>query len=85
MNNSPDGIKVTERFFEAISMLTAQKTIRGLGTFTRAYGLNRWNMVTIRDNKETAWLKPEYLTYLVRDYNVSAEWLLTGRGGMFKK
>ena len=85
MNNTPEGIKITERFFEALDMVIVQKKIRGLQTFTRNHGINRWNFITIRDNKETTWLKPEYLTYVIQDFGVSANWLLTGEGGMFDK
>lgn len=84
MNISNDGIEVTKRFFEAIDMLKEQKVIRGLQTFTNAYGINRWNMNTVKWNPEKSVLKPEWIVYLVRDYSISAEWLLLGKGGMFK-
>lgn len=83
MNISKEGIAVTNRFFEAIDMLKAQKKIRGLQTFTTAYGINRWNMNTVKWNPERCVLKPEWIVYLVRDYGVSAEWLLLGEGGIF--
>lgn len=74
---------VIRRFFEALYALKARKEIRGKQTFTTQYNINRWNLNTLekdmsRDIFQTAWL-----TYLVRDYGVSAQWLLTGRGDMF--
>ena len=75
--------EITQRFFEALDMLKAQKRIRGMQTFTREYGENYWNFHTCR--KEGLRIKQEWLTYLVRDFDVSATWLLTGRGGMFTK
>lgn len=84
MDISPEGIAVTKRFFEAIDMLKAQKRMRGLLTFTKAHDINYWNINTVRNQPEVSVLKPEWITYLVLDYGISADWLITGRGGMFK-
>lgn len=84
MKISPEGIAITKRFFEALDMLKAQKRIRGLLTFTKAHDINYWNINTVRNQPEVSVLKTEWLVYLTQDYNVSAEWLLTGKGGMFK-
>lgn len=83
MNEPRECLDITRRFFEALDMIKAQKRIRGMQTFTREYGENYWNFHTCR--KDGLRIKQEWLTYLVRDFDVSAEWLLTGRGGMFKK
>ena len=85
MNVSPEGIAIAKRFFEAIDMLKAQKVIRGLQTFTNAYNINRWNMNTVKAQPEVRVLKPEWIVYLVRDYGVSAEWILLGKEPMFKQ
>lgn len=84
MNISKEGVEITNRFFDAIQALGEQGKIRGLQTFTRRYGMNYWNMNTLKNGPETHILKPECLCYLVRDYGVSAEWLLTGKGRMLK-
>lgn len=83
MNEPQECLDITRRFFEALDMIKAQKRIRGLKTFTREYGENYWNVHTIKKNGMR--IKQEWLSYLVSDYDVSAEWLLTGRGGMFTK
>ena len=79
-----DGIAITERFFQAIELLKMQRKIRGLQTYTREYNINRWNLVSTRNKPDRSVLKLEYLVPLVRDFGVSAEWLLTGRGAIFK-
>ncbi len=83
MNISKEGIAVTNRFFEAIDMLIAQRRIRGLQTFTNQYGINRWNMITLKGNPENRVLKPEWIVYLVRDFGISPNWILLGKGDMF--
>ena len=84
MNISKEGIAVTNRFFEAIDMLKAQKKIRGLQTFTRQYDINRWNLNTVKQNPDKSVLKPEWIVYLVRDYGISSDWIITGSGSMFR-
>lgn len=80
-----DSQKIVARFFEAIYRLKATGVIRGKQTFTRSHGINRWNLNTLEKDHSRDIFQPAWLTYLVNDYQVSAEWLLTGRGDMFKK
>lgn len=84
LNISEDAIAITGRFFEAINALRDLKKIRGLKTITQRYGLNYWNMSTLKKEPNKRILKPEYLMYLARDYDVSANWLLLGIGNMFE-
>lgn len=83
MKISPEGIAVTKRFFEALDMLKAQRKTNLL-TFTKAHAINYWNINTVKNQPEIRVLKPEWITYLVIDYGISADWILTGRGSMFK-
>ena len=85
MKISPEGIAITKRFFEALDMLKAQKGIRGLLTFTKAHDINYWNINTVRSQPEASVLKPEWIVYLIRDYNISADWILLGKEPMFKR
>lgn len=85
MNISEEGIQITRRFFAAVERLKQMKRIRGLQTFTREHGINRWNMVTLREDPGNRVLKPEWICYLVKDYGVSAEWIITGKGEMFNQ
>lgn len=83
MNEPRECIEITRRFFEALDMIKAQKRIRGMKTFANLYNENYWNFTTAR--KDGLRIKQEWLTYLVRDFDVSPTWLLTGQGGMFTR
>lgn len=83
MKITPEGIAITKRFFLAIDTLQVMRKIRGLKTFTDKYGINYWNMSTLRKEPERRFLKPEWLSHLVHDYGVNAKWLLLGVGNMF--
>lgn len=81
---APEAVATTKRFFMALEFLQRKRTIRGLRTFTEKYGINYWNFYTLKSEPEGRVMKVEYLTYLVRDFGVSSEWLLLGSGPMLK-
>lgn len=84
MKINKDGQDITKRFFQVLELLKQSRKIRGLNTYTTLYGINRWNLITVRNNPDISVLKPEWLVPLVKDFNVSAEWLLTGKGNIYK-
>lgn len=75
---------IKTRFFSALDTLAANGVIRGVGTFARAYNINKSNLLHLRE-KENGTVNSEYLYYLVRDFGINANWLLTGVGDMFKR
>ena len=77
--------KIIGRFFEAIYHLKSLGIIRGKQTFTNKYGINRWNLNSLEKDKSRDIFQTAWLTYLVDDYDVSAEWLLTGRGDIMSR
>ncbi len=77
--------EVTLRFFKAISILQQLRLIKSLNQFTKDYNINRWNLYKLKADPSRDMLQLAWLSRLVKDYNISAEWLLTGRGSIFKK
>jgi len=80
-----DSQRIVRRFFEALQRLKADRKIRGKQTFTRDHEINRWNMNTLEKDPSRDIFQAAWLAYLVEDYNVSAQWLLTGRGNFYKE
>ena len=78
--NISQGIK--ERFFEALDALKSKGVIRGVGTFAKMHGLNAGNLRSLR-YKENWSVCSEYLYYIIRDFGVNSQWLITGQGTMF--
>ena len=79
-----EGVKIVERFFEALQELKRRKVIRGINTFPRRYGINPGNFWQLKQDKSRDILQLVWLAHLVTDFGVSAEWLLTGNGEIFK-
>lgn len=80
---TPESEVIVRRFFTALEELKARGFIRGKQTFTTRYGINRWNMSTLEKEPQRDIFQPAWLEYLVRDYGMSAHWLLTGKGKIF--
>ena len=80
---TPDSQKIVARFFEALDRLKMEHKIRGKQTFTREFGINRWNLNTLEKDHSRDIFQPAWLSYLVKRYDVSAQWLLTGEGDFF--
>jgi hypothetical protein len=74
-----------ERFFEALHALKEQKDLHGISVFAKKYGANLRNFWLLEQNKKRNLFQLSWFTDLVNDYGVSAEWLITGKGKMFKK
>lgn len=87
----PQAKAIQERFFEAIDALIEKGEIAGLKTFCNQYNLHRPKYSNIRTQMKDPdrgigykFIDIDALAYLVKDYKVSSDWLLLGRGKMFK-
>lgn len=81
---TPPSQEIIVRFFAALRHLIDDKIIRGRQTFTRRYGINRWNMCTLEKNPVSDIFQPAWLNFLVTDFKVSPLWLLTGEGPFYR-
>jgi len=79
----PRAQSIIDRYFKAIDMLMASKSIK-LNDFYGYWEVNKGSMHNTKMGRQEK--IPLQLIYaLVTDYNVSADWLITGRGGMFAR
>lgn len=78
-----DSQAIVLRFFDALQRLKDDRRIRGKQTFTRRYGINRWNMLTLEKEPSRDIFQSAWLAYLVKDYGVSPRWLLLGEGDFY--
>ena len=85
---------VNRRFFQAMDALEALGSIRSLSGFCNEVGLSsprfremrlEYGMAPVpgRVSRYSS-LNIEALHFIVKDYGVSGDWLLTGRGKMFR-
>ena len=71
--------QIMERFYSALDAIIAMKKIRGVNTYCRLNNIDRRNFIAQRKDLERGWFP------MVKEYLVSAKWLLTGFGRMFEE
>lgn len=88
---NPRAIAIQERFFEALDYLIASKQLSGLKTFCDDNHLNRTKYSRIKnslgkplDAMVYKLIDIDALAAICKDFGISAEWLLLGRGEMLK-
>lgn len=81
--NTPVTKQIMERFFAALDAIIESKKIRGVNTYCRLYDIDRRNLIAQRKDLERGWFQVSWLYPMVREYGISARWLLTGFGKMF--
>ena len=77
--------QIMERFYSALDAIIESKKIRGVNTYCRLYDIDRRNFIAQRKDLDRGWFQVCWLQPMVREYGVSAKWLLTGFGRMFDK
>ena len=78
------GQQIVMRFFLAINELVNRKVIRGVATFTKKYDIDRRNFKLLEANPERKQFDVGWVTFIVKDFGINLEWLIFGKGPMFK-
>lgn len=84
MKNTETTKQVQMRFFAALDSIIAMQRIRGVATYCRLNGIDRRNLITQRKNPERGFFQVSWLVPMVKDYGISARWLLLGVGKMLE-
>ena len=89
---NPLAMEVQRRFFEALDVAIHYGRYSSLQDFCTQYDFNRTKYSWVRSYLDKPISEMRYkmididaLTHICEDFNVSADWLLTGRGKMLKK
>ncbi|MEY8591415.1 hypothetical protein AALK14_08195 [Butyricimonas hominis] len=72
------------RFYSALDALIEKKELKGVNTYCRLYNIDRRNLLAQRKDLDRVILQISWMQPIVKDFGVSGDWLLTGRGAMFK-
>ena len=90
-NINPQAVEIQKRFFQVLETAIQEKVITGLQGFCKDHNLNRVKYQRIRTSIQNPEASQMYkiidldaLMYICKDYNVSPEWLLLGKGKMFR-
>ncbi|WP_159468021.1 hypothetical protein [Dyadobacter sp. 3J3] len=88
----PETIAIHSRFFQAYDTLLERHEkslefpkIKSTYEFVKKYAINHGNFTRLREMPERYALPVIFIYYLVNDYSISAQWILTGNGEMFEE
>ena len=76
-------IKINRRFFEALDILIAKGSVKSYYSFCTDRGIDRRNFTRLQEEPGRKF-QLSLLWFLVVDYKVSADWLITGKGKPFR-
>lgn len=84
---------IQDRFFEALDLLIESGEISSLAAFCKEHDLHRAkysNLRTFSKDKDKPgtgykFIDIDALAYLCENHNISSDWILSGKGGMFRK
>ena len=88
---NPEALEIQRRFFQALDLAISLGNVGSLTAFCDDHKLNRTKYSRIRstldkpmDERLYKVIDIDALSSICKDFGVSADWLLTGRGKMLK-
>ena len=72
-----------ERFFQAFDQLRKDRKITSITAFCEKYQIDKRHLYTQRKEMSRGFFEVGWLVILIRDFGVSADWLLTGSGSIY--
>lgn len=80
-----DSSEIVGRFFLAIETLKRDRVLGGLTPFCARYGVDKRNLYKLKEDTTRDIFQVAWLLYLVRDFGVNSDWLITGTGDFYRK
>lgn len=81
----PETISVMVRFFEALDALIASKKIRGIQTYCNDFEIDKRHLYAQKKDLNKGFFEVYWIMPMIQKFGVSSDWLLFGKGDMFKK
>lgn len=82
---SPAAIEITNRFRKAVEYARRLEGWGMVKRFCERRGINETQFYSTLGHPELRILQPYWIAALCGDYNLSAEWIMTGAGKMIKE
>lgn len=81
----PETVAVMERFFKALDTIIENRMIRGVQTYCNDYGIDKRHLYAQRKDLYIGFFEIYWILPMIQKFGVSPEWLLFGKGDMFRK
>lgn len=81
----PETVAVMERFFQALDAIIEAKMIRGVQTYCNEFGINKRHLYVQRKDLFKGFFEIYWIMPMIQKFGVSPDWLLFGKGDMFKR
>ena len=76
--------QIITRFFEAVDILIVMKKIRGIQTYCNLYEIDKRNFYAQKKDIGKGYFEVQWILPLIQDFNICSDWILFGKGKMFK-